>query len=182
MKIDLRKDYKAISKHVAQRVRDYDKYVNIGPGEDEDPVSQITLGYQFDQAGWVALVFDTRPNAGREGEDGEWQKYINETAQDFHHWFEAIDPLLQAYVDEVECEPLVIILHTGTKVTVESYDDEEIAKHIGEMLWQVLVDARESGLFARLPLAKQCLMGVSEHDGNYGWPIYKDRIKLGRVN
>src|SRR5687767_6127143 len=113
MKVDLRKDYKAVSKHLHQRVRDYPKHINLGPGEDEDPISNITLGYQFDQAGWVALVFDTRPKAGQDGEDGEWQAYIQETAQDFHHWFEVIDPFMEASIDGADCEPLTIILQDG---------------------------------------------------------------------
>jgi hypothetical protein len=182
MKLDLRKDYKSILKHVKERVRDYSVYVNSGPGEDDDPVSNITLGFAFDQSGWIALVFDTRPGAGSEGEDGAWQSYIEETEQEFQHWFDAVDPIHEATAFGGDAEPLVIALHNGKKVTLKSYDDERIAECIGDMLWQVLVDARDSGLFAKLPLAKQCLMGVSEQDGNYGWPHYKDRVKLGRVN
>ena len=58
---------------------------------------------------------------------------------------------------------------------------EAIAELIGQMLWQVLCDARDSGLLAKLPLADRCLMGVEEHDGYYAWPHYKDRIRLGAV-
>ena len=54
MKLDLRKDQKTIAKHIAERVRDYPMYVNNGPGEDEDPISLITLGFAFDQSGWIA--------------------------------------------------------------------------------------------------------------------------------
>ena len=182
MKLDLRKDYKSILKHVKKRIRDYAVYVNSGPGEDEDPVANITLGFAFDQSGWIAHVFDTRSGAGSKGEDGEWQCYIEEVEQDFQHWFDAVDPIHEATAFDGDADPLVITLHNGKKVTLKSYDDERIAEYIASMLWKVLVDARNSGLFAKLPLAKRCLIGVSEQDGIYGWPHYEDRIKLGCVN
>lgn len=179
MKIDLKKDIKTVSKQIADRVRDYAEYVNNGPGEDDDPVSQITLGFAFDQSGWIALVFDTRPDAES---DGEWQAYIEENEVAFEHWFDAVDPLHEATAFGGEAEPLSITTHDGKKKTLKSYDVEEIAEYVGAMLFQALVDARDSGLLAKLPLGEQCLMGVEEQDGYYGWPHYKDRIKLGRVN
>lgn len=185
MNIDLREDYKTVAEHLATRVREYSGSANKGPGRGEDPIALITLGYQFDQAGWVALVFDTRPDAKS---DGHWQFHIQENWVDFGHWFDAAEALLEAEeaaetgAAESEAEPLVITLLDGEERTLKSFDMEEIAGYLGAMLWQVLVDARESGLLAQLPLAEQCLMGVEEHDGYYGWPHYEDRLKLGRVN
>lgn len=91
MNVDLRQDFKAIHKHITERVRDYPVYVNAGPGEDDDPISQITCGFQFDQAGWIALVFDTRPKAEP---DGEWNAYIEENVVAFDHWYEAFNDLI----------------------------------------------------------------------------------------
>jgi hypothetical protein len=177
-KIDLRKDFKSVYKHVAERIRDYPIYINAGPGEDEDPISQITLGFQFDQAGWIALVFDTRPNAES---DGHWQFYIEENAVYYDHWFDALDELHEATIDDEEGPPVQLTLLDGSKKVLTTYVVEVIAKDIGDMLWQVLVEARQAKRFAKLPLAEQCLMGVDEHDGYYGWPHYKDRFTLGRV-
>ena len=178
MKLDLRKDQKAVAKHIAERVRDYPVYVNYGPGEDEDPISLITLGFAFDQSGWIALVLDTRPDAEP---DGQWQSYIEENAQSFEHWFGAVDPIHEATAFGGKADPLVITRHDGKKKTFKQYDVEEIAEQVGSMLWQTLVDARDKGLLKKLPLADGCLMGVEEQDGYYGWPHYRDRIKLGRV-
>ena len=86
MKLDLRKDRKSLLKYIKDRIRDYPVYENLGPGEDEDPIAQITLGYQFDQAGWAALVFDTRADAAV---DGVWQNYIEENDHELPHWYQA---------------------------------------------------------------------------------------------
>jgi hypothetical protein len=177
--IDLQTDYKAVAEHLAARVREYANGVNKGPGNAGEPVALITLGFQFDQAGWVALVFDTRPDAKS---DGHWQFHIRENRVDFGHWFDALEPMQEAEYGDGKAEPLTIILHDGDVKTLQNYDVEEVAGYIGAMLRQVLVDARDSGLLAQLPLAGKCLMGVEEHDGYYGWPHYKDRFKLGRVN
>ena len=128
--------------------------------------------------GWIALVFDTRPDAES---DGHWQSHIKENELPFQHWFDAVDPINEATAFGGEADPLVITGHDGKKRTFMQYDVEEIAQQIGSMLWQTLVDARDKSLFRKLPLAKDCLMGIEEQDGYYGWPHYKDRIKLGRV-
>lgn len=51
MELDLRKDYQTLKEHLLQRIRDYFKSPNEGPGEENDPIGLITFGYQFDQAG-----------------------------------------------------------------------------------------------------------------------------------
>jgi hypothetical protein len=47
------------------------------------------------------------------------------------------------------------------------------------MLKALLLEARDAGVFKNLPTAKQCHLGVEEHDGRYGWPMYEDRGKKG---
>lgn len=64
---------KQFESYLRGRIRDYPVYVNIGPGRDQDPVSQITCGYQVDNPGWIAIVFDTRR---RPAVDGEWTLHI----------------------------------------------------------------------------------------------------------
>jgi hypothetical protein len=170
MKIDLKADAKTISDYIKQRVADYPVYVNSGPGEDDDPISQITLGFQVDQAGWVALVFDTRPGGSP---DGVWQSYIEENWLEFPHWFDAMEALLE------NGEPIELILPNGKKRKLAEYD--ELAEPVGEMLKEILLQARAEKRFKDLPLAKKCSMGVEDHDGAYGWPAYEKRYKDGRV-
>jgi hypothetical protein len=170
MKINLIADAKKIYAYVKQRVADYPIYVNSGPGKDEDPISQITLGFQVDQAGWVALVFDTRPGASP---DGEWQSFITENSLEFPHWLAAVEALFDNE------EPIDLVLPNGKKRKVG--EDDELAEPIGEMLKDILIQARKDKCFQGLPLAKKCSMGVEDHDGAYGWPAYEKRYKDGRV-
>ena len=170
MKIDLRKDFEKIYAHVVQRVADYPIYVNIGPGEDDAPISHMTLGYEVNQAGWVAFVFDTRPDGGP---DGEWQSYIMENCLECDHWFAAVDAVFE------KGEPLELTLDNGKKKTFGENDD--LVTPFGEMLRKVLVTARKNRVFAELPLTKKCNFGVEHHDGYYGWPAYEKRFKDGRV-
>jgi hypothetical protein len=170
MKIDLQADAKKIYAYLKQRVKDYPIYINAGPGEDADPISQITLGYEFSQGGWVALVFDTRPDGSP---DGEWNSYIEENSLEFPHWEQAVDALFD------DGEVIELTLPGGKKKKFG--EDDELAEPIGEMLKDLLLQARQDKLFAKLPLADKSSMGVEHHDGAYGWPAYEKRYKDGRV-
>ncbi len=170
MKIDLKADATTINKYVKQRVADYPVYVNNGPGEDDDPVSQITLGFQVSQAGWVAFVFDTRPDGSP---DGEWQSYIEENWLEFPHWLDAVDALFD------NGEPIELVLPNGKKRKLG--EDDELAEPVGQMLKDILIQARKAKCFNELPIATKCSMGVEDHDGAYGWPDYAKRYRDGRV-
>lgn len=173
MIIDLQADAETIYDYIQERVDEYPDYINAGPGEDEDPISLITLGYQADQAGWVALVFDTRPAAEP---DGEWNAFIEDNALEFPEWQEAVEKLY----DEDEPEPIDVVLPEGTKIRV-TQDDDGLTEAIGDMLRDLLIKARKAKLFELLPRTEGCLMGVEDHDGNYGWPEWEKRSKDGRV-
>jgi hypothetical protein len=170
MKINLKTDAKAIYEYIRQRVTDYPVYINAGPGEDEDPISHITLGFQVSQAGWVALVFDTRPDGSP---DGEWQSYIEDNSLEFPHWLEAVDALSD------DGDAILLTLPNGKSQTLG--EDDDLAEYVGEMLKSILLQARKDKRFQDLPLAKKCSMGVEDHDGAYGWPDYDKRYKDGRV-
>jgi hypothetical protein len=166
MQIDLRDDLKAISKYVKQRVRDYPVYENLGPGRDEDPISLITLGFEFDQAGWIALVFDTRPNAQS---DGQWNNHIEGNSLERNHWFEAIDDLAE------RGNPLTITLHEGSRKSIPpDFDAVDVAGCFGEMLRFALLTCRENGVFAKLPTTQDCLLCVEHHEGAFGAIEYLD--------
>jgi hypothetical protein len=167
MKLDLRKDFKDIYSYIVRRVRTFDPSENAGPGDGGSPVAMIELGYQCDQAGWVALVFDTRPKAAP---DGEWNAYIEENIFERPHWQEAFESLETKTVD--------VVLPDGSRRKLSSDTDEgEYVAIFGEMLKDILLKAREEGVFQSLPRAKRCHLGVEEMDGGYGWPLYKNRGK-----
>ena len=51
------------------------------------------------------------------------------------------------------------------------------------MLKDILITAREHGLFAKLPLTKECLMYVDDHgEALYCWPLADDIPDEGNVN
>lgn len=164
MKLDLRKDFDAIYAHVVQRVRDFNPAKNAGPGPKKAPISMMEFGYQCDQAGWVALVFDTRPDAES---DGEWNAYIEQNAFECPHWQEAAEAL--------ENEAVNVTLPDGKKRKIAEY--EALVVLLGDLLKAVLLKARAEGVFQSLPKASRCSFGVEEHDGGYGWPQYEDRGK-----
>jgi hypothetical protein len=175
MLLDLRKDYEDIYSYLVRRVHAFDPSKKKGPGDANAPISQIELGYQCDQAGWVALVFDTRPKAEP---DGHWQSYIAANIFERPHWQEAFELLETKAVD--------FVLLDGSKHNIppygedgenEDYDEEEHVAIFGELLKSVLLKARAEGLFDLLPKATECHLGVEEHDGRYGWPHYEDRGK-----
>lgn len=164
-RLDLRKDFDEVYNFIADRARSFDSVTNNGPGEG-GPITQIDLGFGLYQSGWVALVFDTRPDAEP---DGDWNEYIDGNDLDQPHWAEACDAL--------EEEPLTIVLPDGLSRKMPAGDN--LAAILGEMLKEVLLKARADGLFAELPKAPRCHLGVEEQEGSYGWPAYEDR---GREN
>ncbi|MEM8944429.1 MAG: hypothetical protein AAGD11_04535 [Planctomycetota bacterium] len=170
MKINLKEDAKTIYGYVKQRIADYPIYINAGPGEDDDPISQITLGFQVSQAGWVALVFDTRPNGSP---DGEWQSHIEENWLEFPGWLKAVDALWD------NGESIELTQPNGKKKKLG--EDDDLAEPVGVMLKGILLQARKDNCFKDLPLAKKSSMGVEDHDGVYSWPDYNKRYKDGHV-
>src|SRR5690242_2371967 len=106
MPINLQKDCRKIREHIRQRVRDHDSGKHHGPGNKSDPITQITIGYAFDQAGWVAMVFDTRSRAKP---DGEWNSYIEESAIEFPDWWQAFEALVE------EDSPIEFVLVDETR-------------------------------------------------------------------
>src|SRR5262249_13617679 len=154
-KLDLRKDFKDLYSYVVRRVRAFDLATNDGPGDGKSPVSQIDFGFQYDQDGWAALVFDTRPKAEP---DGEWNEYIEENVLERPRW--------QAVFDALRKGPVDFTLPDGTTQNIKSDSGgKRCAKIFGDLLKSVLLKAREDGVFQSLLKAKRCHLGVEEHDG-----------------
>ena len=168
MHLDLRKSARVLRKHIAERVRDYPLYFNEGPGKDEASIKQITVGYQFDQSGWFAMVFDTRRQAAI---DGQWNSFIEPNAVDLPEWHKAYCVL------GTNRASLDLTLLDGTKKSLGDANEEEFALCIGMALRDVLIDAREKGSFEELPLASDCFLVVEEQGGYYGWSDREDTAK-----
>ena len=155
MKLDLRTDFQDIYSYLIQRVRTFDPSANAGPGDGASPISQIDFGYQCDQAGWVALVFDTRPDAEP---DGEWNSYIEANILERPHW--------QAAYEALETEPVEIIFLDGiTDIATSDSNEEAYMAIFGDLLKNVLEGAR-----------RRCSCHYQEPDdanrgGRAGWPV-----------
>jgi hypothetical protein len=162
-RLDLRKDFADIYAWVDRRVQTFNPDTNDGPG-DAGPITRIDIGYGFEQSGWVALVFDTRPDAEP---DGEWTMHIDGNDLERPHWVSARETN--------EDHPLEVMLPDGSNRELPPGADGELATFLGELLRGVLLKARADGLFAALPKAPQCELGVEEQEGGYGWPVYEAR-------
>jgi hypothetical protein len=162
-RLDLRKDFADIYRYISRRVESFDSANNDGPGQGTH-VTQINLGYQYDQAGWVALVFDTRPDAEP---DGQWNAHI------VGNWLQR--PKWLSAAEANEDQSVMLIMPDGSQHEIPPESDEEFATILGELLKSVLLKARSDGVFASLPRSPRCELGVEEHDGRFGWPIDEER-------
>jgi hypothetical protein len=138
------------------------------PHKQPELVRRIDFGFEFGQANWVALVFDTRENAEP---DGEWSMNIDEILLNRPKW-----PIWHKLPDE---EHVYFIDLTGKKVDVMGNPDEMICGIVGEALRHVLLTARDQGIFKPLSKAERCELGVENLEGYFGWPKHEDR---GREN
>ena len=120
MKLDLRQFITPIVKQIELRVCDFNLATNVSPDETGDTIHQIVLGFQFDQAAWVALVFDTRPDADPVY-DGEWQSTIEENTLDCD-----VGQRMEAYEEIFENESNVTFTTVdGKTVKVGPYKDDD---------------------------------------------------------
>lgn len=168
-RLDLRKDFDEIYAYVVKRVKSFDPETNDGPG-DSGPVRFMEFGFSFEQSGWVVLVFDTRPDGQP---DGEWNGYIEGNDMQRPKWLAACDTLYE--------KPLTIILPDGAEQSLAPESHDDLAAMLGNLLKNILLKAKSNGVFAALPKAKRCEIGVEEHEGRYGWPMYEDRGKENLV-
>lgn len=167
MRLDLRSDFAEIYSYVADRVRGFDPATNDGPG-DPGPVKMIEVGFEYDQGGWVVVVFDTRPDAEP---DGEWNSHIEGNELERPRWQE---------VGEANTDgPITLVQLDGTETVLPA--GSELAEPFGALLKAVLLKARADGVFAALPKAAKCELGVEHHEGAYGWPEYESRGKENLV-
>jgi hypothetical protein len=156
MKLDLRRDCTDFYAYLADRVRGYDPATNDGPG-GPGVVRVVQVGFEYSQSGWVAVVFDTRPDAEP---DGEWNSHIEGNTFERPEWVAVGEANLDG--------PVTLVRPDGTET--ELPEGTELAEPLGQMLTEVLLRARADGLFSGLPKAEACKLAVEHHEGAYGWP------------
>lgn len=161
MRLDLRRDFADIYSHLADRVRGF---VPAGGNVlgDPSPIKMVEVGYEYSQAGWLVVVFDTRPDAEP---DGEWTSLIEGNELERPHWLEAGE----ANIDG----PITVLLLDGAEAELPS--GTELAEILGEVVKAVLLKARADGVLAGLPKASGCELGVEHFSGAYAWPVYEER-------
>ena len=174
MKLNLQSDARKVRKYIERRIKDYPVYENLGPGEDDDPISLVTIGFYAEQGGYMNLVFDTRPKAEV---DGEWTLHIanDENMLPFPKWVAAYEAIWDG-------KTINVTRHDGSTCTLQdSSGDEAVNAVFGEMLLAVMSELRDDGTLAKLPLAPKAFMVIEEFDGRYFWPTYETRKTKGRI-
>ena len=176
-RVDLAKDKERIRRYILKRIKDYPVYENNGPGEDEDPIQAIMLGFYAAQGGYIYLVFDTRPGKNI---DGNWTLHIDEsTVFNLPKWTEFYE-----YVCDGNRGTLVLEDGTEKELKYSSNDEraeEKLNAYFGEMLRNLIVEMSDDQILARLPLKKDAFMMVEEFDGFYFWPNTRSVTTKGRI-
>jgi len=150
--LDLSTESRRVRKYLRERCSDYMKYENLGPGDPYDPITQITAGYEVEQCGWCAIVFDTRPNPKI---DGEWTKWIDETA---------------IYIPKWACpETAEISIRNKDGLVVPIPHVNQFAVQLGVMLLEDVKQHFTMRTRKKLEIAEQCLFTIEEFDGHFEW-------------
>lgn len=170
--LDLREERTAIQEYIESRVAGFDAESNYGPGEG-DLISAMTLGYDFAQGAWVAMIFDTREVSDQ---DGEWTTFLHEGSLLFR---EKWPFLCEALCEDQE---VVVTKLDGTTQTFSGPDDaDNVSNLLGELMLSLIREARTKGLLGTLPTAEKCYLSVEDFNGGWGWPEYEKRESDGRL-
>ena len=170
--IDLQKDRIDVQGMLADAVRKYAaKHKAAGTAKKHPLVTRIDLVFSLgdsESTPWVHLHFDTKPGSEPDG-DPTHPDFAKLTRR---AWLPAVQAV---------CE--------GEKVSVVKQDgktrkctDAQLTEAIGKFLVEMLLEARTRGVFADLPKADRCELGVEDPTtGEFGWPAYDDRGKKNLV-
>lgn len=158
MRIDLPQHIQKIRSALSARISNFELDNNPSPSGGSDTIQQIVLAYEFEQAGWVCVVFDTRPDATL---DGEWTQVIEETAVNFKHWGEAFW--------NADSEPFDILFPDGQIKSSDDIECEDFSIALGESLKDMVVDLLNSSAFNTLPLSPNFNVAIEDFNGYFGW-------------
>ncbi len=174
MKLDLAKDKEKLRRYILKRIKDYPFYVNEGPGEDDDPIQAIMLGFDAEQGGHIYLVFDTRPGRNL---DGNWTLYIEEL--NIHHFPKWCDFYQKARGGKA----VTLVIDDGTVKKLNDNDsvEDKLDTYFGEMLRRLMSELRDDGSLSELPLREDAYFMIEEFDGRYFWPEIDSITTKGRI-
>ena len=162
MKHDLREDAKRLRQYLEQRLNEFSADANDAPGDRHAPVSLLHVGFECEQDGYVAIVFDTRPTATP---DGEWTMHI----ESGNNWIEF--PQWGACTEAMfEHGSLELTSIDGVTRAFSPDSDEGFHAAFGEMIASEIQNAIRQRLFEALPRANDCTIYIEEINGNYAWP------------
>ena len=147
MIVDIRDDVPELLEYVRRRVDEH--LTTAAKVKDLPPVKIIEFGFEFGQANWVALVFDTRPNAER---DGEWTCEIDDVMLPRPRW-----PIWHELPEDAH---VYFIDIAGKKVDVMGNPDEIICNIVGEAIKHMLLTARVAGQRQSVAMPNSSVRGL----------------------
>jgi hypothetical protein len=171
--IDLQKDAVDVQRMLADAVRRYAaKHKAAGTAKKHPPVTRIDLSFSLGDSvstPWVYLSFDTKPGSEPDG-DPTHPDFVKLTRKG---WL----PAVKAVCNDEEAKV------TQTNGKTKKCGDAELTETIAKFLVDSLLEARANGVFADLPKAARCELGVEDFGGGEfgGWPAYVDRGKKNLV-
>jgi hypothetical protein len=170
--IDLRKASAAIQGMLKAAVEKYAaKHSAKRSARKHTPVTLIELIFSLGDgqvAPWFHLCFDNKPN----GYAGGSYSHPDFAKLQFRDWL----PAVQAACNGGKA---AVIAMDGVKRT-RQWDG--LLRDVGDFLVSSLLLARKEGVFAALPRAKVCHLGVEDPTtGSFGWPAFADRGKRDLV-
>jgi hypothetical protein len=173
MILDLQEDAKVFESRLVEAVEAYARR-----GAKAPPISALEIGYEFAQAGWICIHFDTRETHDR---DGEWTTFQERDLIKRPQWFQMVEAMA-CFSDDEDGGPRkagTLILHDGPRRDGSTLTEEDFSAALGDMLKDVLLRARKDGLFAKLPRRPGAQIDIEEFNGTWAWPDYED---LGKTN
>jgi len=170
--VDLRQDAAAVRALLKDAVRDYSvKHLATSTAAHHLPVTRIDLAFSLgdsESTPWVHLHLDAKAGSEPDGDP----THPDFACLDRESWL----PAVRAVCNE---EKVAVVKLDGK---TQECDSAEFGQQIGAFLVSVLLDARAAGIFAGLPRARRCELGVEDPTtGEFGWPNYEDRGKENLV-
>jgi hypothetical protein len=164
--IDLRKDADDLRGMLKDAVRLYATlHKAAASGESHPLVTRIDLVFSLgdgESTPWVHLHLDTKAGSEPDGDPThlDFMKLPRE------NWL----PAVEAVYDDRK----VAIQKVDGKI--RKCDEARLTQEIGDFLVSILLTAKADGVFAELPRAVRCELGVEDPTaGAFGWPLYEDR-------
>lgn len=166
--VDFRRDAVDVRALLKDAVQNYSsKHLAKSTSAQHPAVTRIDLIFSLgdsESTPWVHLHFDTKAGGNPDGDPThpDFAKLERES------WL----PAVQAVCEE---EKVGVVKLDGK---TQECDDAGFGRQIGEFLVAVLLEAQSAGIFAGLPKAQWCELGVEDPTtGQFGWPHYDDRGK-----